>query len=106
MKNNLFKKFMEFGIGSIITLILGFISSPIITRMISPEENGKFGMFNTVTNLLLVIGMLGLDQAYVRYYYDEEEENRGKLLRNCIKLPLIINLFVGVLIIVFYKPIS
>lgn len=106
MNNSLFKKFIEFGIGSILTLILGFISSPIITRMISPEENGKFGMFNTITNLLLVVGMLGLDQAYVRYYYDEEEENRGKLLRNCIKIPLIINLFIGVLIIVFYKPIS
>ncbi|GAA0753147.1 oligosaccharide flippase family protein [Clostridium sartagoforme] len=106
MNNNLLKKFMEFGIGSIVTLMLGFISSPIITRMISPEENGKFGMFNTVTNLLLIIGILGLDQAYVRYYYDEEKENRGKLLRNCIKLPLIINLFIGVLIIVFYKPIS
>lgn len=106
MKNNLLKKFMEFGIGSVITLILGFISSPIITRMISPEENGKFGMFNTVTNLLLVVGMLGLDQAYVRYYYDEEEHNRGRLLRLCIKIPLIINLFVGILIIIFYKSIS
>jgi len=106
MENNLFKKFMEFGIGSVLTLILGFISSPIITRMISPEENGKFGMFNTVTNLLLVIGMLGLDQAYVRYYYDEEENNRGKLLKSCIKLPLIINLLTGILIIMFYKPIS
>lgn len=106
MENKLFKKFMEFGVGSIITLMLGFISSPIITRMVSPEENGKFGMFNTVTNLLLVIGVLGLDQAYVRYYYDEEEQNRGKLLRNCIKLPIIINIFIGVLIIVFYKSIS
>ena len=104
--NNLFKKFMEFGIGSIITLLLGFVSSPIITRLINPEENGKFSMFNTITNLLLVIVLLGLDQAYVRYYYEEEEENRGNLLRKCIKIPIIINIFVAILIILFYKPIS
>ena len=86
MNKNLFKKFMEYGIGSIITLLLGFISSPIITRLISPEENGKFSMFNTVIDLLLVIIVLGLDQSYVRYYYEEDENNRGKLLRQCIKL--------------------
>ena len=106
MKDNLFKKFMEFGIGSLITLLLGFITSPIITRIISPENNGKFSMFNTVTNLLMVIVVLGLDQSYVRYYYEEEEENRGKLLRECIKLPIIINIVAGIFIIIFYKSIS
>ncbi|MBU3134092.1 oligosaccharide flippase family protein [Clostridium gasigenes] len=106
MENKLFKKFVEFGIGSIITLLLGFISSPIITRIISPEENGKFSMFNTVTNLLLVIVMLGLDQSYVRYYYEEEQHSRETLLRKCIKIPLIINIFIGIVIIILYKPIS
>ncbi|MBU3107650.1 lipopolysaccharide biosynthesis protein [Clostridium gasigenes] len=106
MEKKLFRKFMEFGIGSVITLLLGFISSPIVTRIISPEENGKFSMFNTVTNLLLVIVMLGLDQTYVRYYYEEEENSRETLLRKCIKIPLIINIFIGIVIIIFYKPIS
>lgn len=106
MKDSLFKKFMEYGVGSIITLLLGFITSPIITRIISPEQNGKFSMFNTVTNLLMLIVMLGLDQSYVRYYYEEEPCNRGKLLRQCIRAPLITNLFVAVLLIIFYKQIS
>lgn len=106
MNKNLFKKFMEYGIGSIITLLLGFISSPIITRLISPEENGKFSMFNTVINLLMVIVVLGLDQSYVRYYYEEDETNRGKLLRQCIKLPFIISFFLGIIMVIFYRPIS
>lgn len=106
MNNNLFKKFMEFGIGSIITLILGFITSPIITRIISPEQNGKFSMFNTIINLLMVIIILGLDQAYVRYYYEEDEESRNQLLKYCIKIPLMINTILGVIAIIFYKYIS
>lgn len=106
MNNNLFKKFMEYGIGSVITLLLGFITSPIITRLISPDQNGRFSMFNTVTNLLMLIIMLGLDQAYVRYYYEEYEDNRGKLLRRCIKAPMVINLIVGIVILIFYNKVS
>ena len=103
---NLFKKFIQFSIGNGVVLLLGFISSPIITRIIDPNEMGKFSMFNTVTNLLLVFVLLGIDQSYVRYYYDEEEDNRRKLLRECLRIPLIANSVVGILIIIFFKPIS
>lgn len=106
MNNNLIKKFMEFGVGSIFTLLLGFISSPIITRLISPEENGKFSMIGTITNLVLVIVTLGLDQSYVRFFYDEDEKNRSKLLKECIKIPLIVGIIVSSIFFIFYKPIS
>lgn len=106
MGNKLLKKFMEFGIGSIITLLVGFISSPIITRLITPEQNGKFSMFMTIGNLLLVIVVLGLDQAYVRFFYDEEEENRGILLKSCLKIPLIISAIISVIMLIFYKQLS
>lgn len=106
MDKNLLKKFMEYGVGSIITLLLGFITSPIITRLISPDQNGRFSMFNTVTNLLMLVIILGLDQSYVRFYYEEEENNRGKLLRECIKIPLFLNLIVAVLILIFYNRVS
>ena len=39
--------------------------------------------------------MIGMDQSYVRYYHEESEENRGKLLRRCIKLPLTLNIILG-----------
>lgn len=103
---SLYKKFIQFAMGNGIVLIIGFISSPIITRIISPEEMGKFSMFNTITNLLLLIVLLGIDQSYVRYYYEENEKNRGKLLINCVRIPLSITLLLGVIILIFYKPIS
>lgn len=102
----LFKKFMEFAAGNIAVLILGLLSSSIITRIIAPDQNGKFNLFTTVTSLIILVVMIGQDQAYIRYYHEEDEENRGKLLRQCIKIPLIINLCVGVLALLFYKPIS
>ncbi|BFK82374.1 oligosaccharide flippase family protein [Clostridium baratii] len=106
MDNKLFKKFIEFGIGNFIVLITGFISSPIITRLILPEEFGKFSMFNTLASLFIFILILGLDQSYIRFFYEEDEELRSKLLIETVKLPIIINLLLSSILMVFYKPIS
>lgn len=100
------KKFIEFSLGNGIVLILGFLSSPIITRLINPEEFGKFSMFNTVVSLFTLIIILGLDQAYVRFFYEEDEEKRTSLLFNCIKIPLTINIIFSMLLLILYKPIS
>lgn len=103
---NLLKKLMAFAMGNGIVFILGVISTPIITRIIDTDNMGKFSMFTTVVNLLLLVILLGIDQAYVRYYYDEAEETRGNFLRSCLKMPLMANLAVSIVLIIFYKPIS
>ena len=104
--NGLFKKFIEFAIGNGIVLILGFISSPIISRLITPEQLGKASMFTTFTSLIIVIVMMGIDQAYIRYYYDEDENNRGGLLGKSLFITIFLNLVVTVILLFFYKRIS
>ena len=106
MKNKLVKSFLEFSVGNIATLLLGLISSPIITRLILPDEFGKFSMFTTVTSLIQIVLLLGFDQSYVRFYYEEDEENRSVLLMRCIKIPMLINIGISLLLFLLYKPIS
>lgn len=103
---NLVKKFIDFAMGNFIVLFLGLISSPIITRIIDPEQMGKYSMFTTVSNLILLIILLGMDQAYIRYFYEEEEGNRSKLLKQCYKIPVILGIVIFILILLFYKNIS
>lgn len=104
--NGLLKKFIDFAWGNIIVLILGLLSSSIITRIITPAENGKFSMFNTITSLVILVVIIGMDQSYIRYYYEEDEASRGGLLRRCIKWPIIINICIGILALFLYKVIS
>lgn len=106
MNTGLLKKFIEFGIGNFIVLVTGFISSPIITRLVLPEELGKFSLFNTLTSLFLVVILCGLDHTYVRYFFEEKENLRGKLLIQTIKMPIFINLILSILLLIFYKPLS
>lgn len=102
----LIKKFLEFALGQGIVVIISFIASPIITRIISTDNMGRFSMFNTFASLFTLVVLMGLDQAYIRYYYDESEADRGMLLKVCIKLPLLISVGLSVILLLFYKKIS
>ena len=104
--SGLLKKFIEFAIGNGIVLILGFISSPIITRLVLPEQYGKASMFTTFTSLMVLISLVGMDQAYIRYYNDEKDDDRGALLGKSIVIASTINLIVGIILLVFYKKVS
>lgn len=103
---SLFKKFLEFAIGNGIVMIIGFLTAPVITRIMNKTEYGKATMFLTVTSLLISITMVGMDQVYVRYFNDEEEKNKPVLLRKTILIPIVMNLIVSLGLIVLYKPIS
>ena len=63
-------------------------------------------MFNTLTSLFLFILMLGLDQSYIRFFYEEDEEVRGKLLVRVVKLSMIVNIILSLILVIFYKPLS
>ncbi|WP_346936257.1 oligosaccharide flippase family protein [Clostridium sp.] len=105
-RNSLLRKFLSFSVGNWLVLIIGLISSPIITRIIDPSEYGKFGMFNLYANILMLITTCGLDQSYVRFFYEEDETNRNKLLFESIKIPFILNILISIIIIIFKVPIS
>lgn len=107
MKNNsLLKKFLSFSIGSWIGIGISVLSTPILTRLFSPEEFAKASMFDLAINIILLTTMVGSDQAFVRFFYEEKEENRKYLLRNCLNISLLIWIVISIINFIFYKKIS
>ena len=106
MKNNLLKKFLSFSIGGYINILIGLFTVPITTRILSPEQYGISSLITTITSLLFVLCCLGLEQGFVRFFYEEEEENRGKLLYTCLYYPFFITLFVSGILFLFKEKIS
>lgn len=104
--NSLFKKFLEFAIGNGIVLVLGFFSTFIIGRTIDPTQNGKASMFITYTSLIVLVLTMGIDQAYIRFYNDENDEGKRLLLRKSVKIPILMTFIIGGIITLFYKIIS
>ncbi|RGM99154.1 polysaccharide biosynthesis protein [Fusobacterium mortiferum] len=106
LRNNLIKKFLSFSIGGYINIFIGLLTVPITTRLLSPEQYGISSLITSVTSFMFVICCLGTEQGFVRFFYDEKEERRGKLLYNCLYYPFHISILVFFLIYIFREKIS
>lgn len=96
------KDFIVLGLGIFLNLLIGVLTTPIITRMVSPANYGKYSLFVMYSEIIMVVLGLGLDQTLVRYFYHKEDLNyRRKLLSKCTKLPFVLCLFMGLLILLF-----
>ena len=71
------KKFLGFSIVPWVSFALSFITAPISTRIFDPDVHGKINIFNTYSNLFGLLILIGLDQAYARFY-NERPNNRSK----------------------------
>jgi O-antigen/teichoic acid export membrane protein len=100
------KSFFQFSIGQWIAALISFITTPITTWLIIPEEFGKASMFTLAFNLLLNISLLGTDQSFVRMFYEKPEEERRNLLWESLMPSLSVGFIVFIIIGLFWKELS
>ena len=105
-KNNLIKKFLSFSIGGYINVLIGFFIVPITTRMLSPEQYGVSSLIDVIVQILVIATSLSMEQGFVRFFFEEEEENRGKLLYTSLVPFFILGALAFLLIFIFRKDIS
>ncbi|MHB9309935.1 lipopolysaccharide biosynthesis protein, partial [Fusobacterium polymorphum] len=86
--------------------LIGLITVPIITRMLSPEQYGVSSLINVITEIMVVVCCLGMDQGFVRFFYEEKEENRGALLYNSLYYCFFITPISFIIIFLLKKRIS
>ncbi|WP_102400038.1 lipopolysaccharide biosynthesis protein [Haloimpatiens massiliensis] len=102
--NSFLKKFAGFSVGPIVSAILSFLIVPITSYLVSPDDFGKSAMYTMGYSISSLFIFLGLDQSFVREY--NEQENKSNLFWNSLIVPLIFSFILGIIYIVFYKPIS
>lgn len=81
------KKFVGFSLVTWISFGLSFLTAPISTRLFTPDVQGKINIFNTYSNLFGVFVLLGLDQAYARFFNERpNNKSKGYLLTFCCSI--------------------
>jgi len=98
------KRLTGFSLGPIISAFISFITVPVTTYFVAPEDFGKAAMYTLGFSISSLFIFLGLDQAFVREY--NEQKNKSQLFWNSIILPLFFSLIVGAIYMIFYQPIS
>ena len=95
------KKIFEIGAGSLISVVLSALTSPILTRIVDPLEMGKFSMLNTYAGIITSFAFFGLNDTLSRFYFEYDEDNEKRaLIKFCLIIPELLSLiiFVGFII--------
>lgn len=96
------KHFTIIGLGTAVNLLLGLFTTPMITRIVDPIEYGQLSIFTMYSSMGVMILCLGLDQAVVRFYYENDTlDYRRALLFRCIKYPVIVTVMISCIITFF-----
>ncbi|CAH2716746.1 hypothetical protein BACCIP111895_03934 [Neobacillus rhizosphaerae] len=103
MQESLFRKFINFAYGSVAIVLISFISIPLLTRILTPEEYGNYSLFVITSNIFSIIILFGFDQSFVKFYNEEKVENRSTLLYRCMIIPLVISGLIPLLYLMFLK---
>ena len=104
MKNNFLKHFFIIGSGTFISMFIGFLTTPIITRIVSPVDYGQYSIFTMYSNIALMVLCIGLDQALVRYFYETKmESSQRALMFKCLKIPMIGTVIVTIIVLALAK---
>lgn len=70
-------------------MVIGFVTTPIITRLVSPSDYGQFSIFTMYSNVAFMILYLGMDQSLIRNFYEDSSlKYRKALLLKCCRIPL------------------
>ena len=99
-KESLLSSFIKYFYGNFVVLVLGLVQLPLTTRILATEEYGKTTMFTTAVTVIYIFAILGLDQAYIRYYY-REGVNRKTLFFQCLIPPFILIIILASVYCVF-----
>jgi O-antigen/teichoic acid export membrane protein len=96
------KNTLKFSIATIVTGVVSILIVPFISRVFSAEAYGKINMFFTFSNLIVLISMIGMDNALIRFYNEPPAGiNREGIHYFALKISFVFNVIVSLLILIF-----
>ncbi|POS02364.1 O-antigen/teichoic acid export membrane protein [Flavobacterium croceum DSM 17960] len=101
MKKKLLSDSFIYGLPGIIGKLISVITLPIYSNVLSKADFGFLGFYNSSFYLLLVIFQFGLDNASMRFFFDENNKNKKAVIMNWILFQFIITLIFGLLFYIF-----
>ena len=97
-----------YGLGSMVSRIIGFFLLPVYTRVFSTSGYGVIDVVSTTVSLMTILlssGMVGTALSYYFYSTDDEDDRTLTITSNLLYL-IVVNSLVGLVAWVFVKDIS
>lgn len=95
--NKIIKSFVSIGTGTVINMLVGFITTPILTHLVGPVEYGQYSIFTMYASIALMVLCMGFDQALIRYFYRfDTPDYQRTIVRECVTLPFLCTLLAAI----------
>lgn len=98
------KKILTFALGPLGAALLSFLTLPTLTWFVPVEDVGRAAMMQVLITFSFVISSFGLDQAFVREYYDVT--NKGELFKTAFLPGFIFLVCFSALGLIFFKEVG
>lgn len=93
---------VSYTIVAILSAAISFVTMIVLTRTTSEVFFGQINKFLTASTLSMSLICLGLDSAYIRFYYEPPENANSKQLAwKCVRPALIVFLLISFVILLF-----
>lgn len=98
-KPSIFKHFISIGTGTVINMLVGFLTTPVLTRLVGTAEYGQYSIFTMYASIALMVLCMGFDQALIRYFYRyDTKDYQRTIIKECCTLPFFCTILVGVVV--------
>lgn len=95
------KKVIKYSVGPLGAALISLVTIPILAWYYDVVDVARFSIFQAIIMLYTLVLCFGLDQAYIREYYDSK--NKDILLKNILTGILIPSLVFIIFLYVFFK---
>lgn len=92
-------KILHFSIGPLGSALLGILTIPVLTWMFAVEDIGRFSILQIVMSFSCIFLTLGLDQAYVREYY--EVDNKTVIFKTVVLTSTFFSILISLFFLLF-----
>lgn len=101
------KPFVIYGIGTALVRFTSLLLVPVYTRVFSPSDYGVYDIITSLVTLLYLFGMMQLESALARFYYEKKEASeRVSLINTLFSTVLTFSSFLSLTVVLFSTSIS
>lgn len=79
---HLLKDIVAYGFSSVLAKFIGVFLTPFYTRVFEPADYGTMSILTSLTSLIGILSIMGLDNSTARWYYDTRDEEDRKVTIN------------------------
>lgn len=99
--------YLRYSTANLLVLLAGFISFPVMTRLLDNTQYGILGYFDTWVMMIVAVTKLGAQHAIIRFYpFDSSPEKMEKFSTNFFLMPLLASMSLWAIGIMAFSGVS